>query len=169
LPWDHLEYAGDDRYEFAWLDNFLAAAEARNLKVRGQVTAAPPWVSPCSVWEPPVGSADLNAYQDLMFDLVSRYGTRISSYEIWNEPNLADFWQCRSVNPTEYAAMLRLAYLGAKAANPNVTIVGGALSQNDIGYLEKMYTALRAYPDAAANDDFFDALGVHPYSMRQND
>jgi hypothetical protein len=166
LPWDHLEYAGDEQYEFAWLDNFLAAAEARNLKVRGQVSGAPPWVSPCSVWEPPVGSTDLNAYQDFMFDVVSRYGTRISSYEIWNEPNLADFWQCRSVNPTEYAAMLRSAYLGAKAANPNVTIVGGALSQNDIGYLERMYTALRAYPDAAANDDFFDALGVHPYAAK---
>jgi hypothetical protein len=166
IPWDHLEYAGDDKYEWGWLDAFVNAAESRGLKIHAQVSAAPPWVSPCSVWEPPMGSSDLTAYRDFLFDIVSRYGTRIEDYEIWNEPNIPDFWQCHAVSPADYAAMLRAGYLGAKAANPNVNIVGGSLSENDIGYLERMYTALRAYPDAAANDDFFDALGVHPYAVR---
>jgi hypothetical protein len=172
-PWDHLEPSADDYYSWAFMDRFIAHAEARGLKVRMQVTATPDWVHPYlasqgiaqsdRVWYPPRGSSEIALYQDFWHDLVARYGTRVASYEVWNEPNLDSFFEPEA-NVSEYAAMQRAAYLGAKSADPNVQIVCCALSQNDIGYLDQLYTALRAYPDAAANDDFFDALGVHPYA-----
>jgi hypothetical protein len=172
-PWDHLEPSADDSYSWAFMDRFIAHAEARGLKVRMQVSATPDWVHPYlasqgiaqsdRVWYPPRGSSEIALYQDFWHDLVARYGTRVASYEVWNEPNLDSYFEPKA-NVSEYAAMQRAAYLGAKSANPNVQIVCCALSANDMGYLDQLYTALRAYPDASANDDFFDALGVHPYA-----
>jgi hypothetical protein len=164
-PWDHIEYGGDDQYTWSFLDDMVTEAEARNLKVHMQVSASPPWICSSSVWCPPRTDAQLAAWKDFVHDLVARYGTRVESYEMWNEPNLSDFWAGGSgADPAEYAALLRAGYLGAKSANPNAVVVGGSLSQNDIGYLDALYTELRKYPDAAANDDFFDWLGVHPYA-----
>lgn len=172
-PWDHLEPYSDDSYDWAFMDQFIAAAEARGLKVRMQVMATPDWVHPQlantepnqlnRVFTPPRGEQELARYEDFFHDLVKRYGTRVASYEVWNEPNLDYFFQPKA-NVAEYAAMLRRAYLGAKRANPNVTIVGGALSQNDLGYLDQLYTEIDKYPDAAANNRFFDVLGLHPYA-----
>ncbi|MDP9437491.1 MAG: DNRLRE domain-containing protein [Actinomycetota bacterium] len=172
-PWDHLEPYSDDSYDWAFMDQFIAAAEARGLKVRMQVMATPDWVHPelvnteptqrNRVFTPPRGEQELALYEDFFHDLVKRYGTRVASYEVWNEPNLDSFFQPKA-NVAEYAAMLRRAYLGAKRANPNVTIVGGALSQNDLGYLDQLYTEIDKYPEAAANNRFFDVLGLHPYA-----
>jgi polysaccharide biosynthesis protein PslG len=165
-PWDHLEYAGDDQYTWGFMDDFIAQAEARGLKVHVQVSASPPWISPNNVWEPPRSSSEVAAWGDFIHDLVARYGTRISTYEMWTEPNIPDFWQNGNLanSPAEYAAIVRAGYLGAKSANSNVTIIAGSLSGNDIGYTNRLYDELRKYPDAAANDDFFDMYGVHPYA-----
>ena len=175
--WDHFEPSADDSYSWAFMDKFIAHAEARGLKVRMQVSATPDWVHPYlasqgiaqsdRVWYPPRGSGEIALYQDFWHDLVARYGTRVASYEVWNEPNHDSFFEPKA-NVSEYAAMQRAAYLGAKSANPNVQIVCCALSGNDMGYLDQLYTALRAYPDASANDDFFDALGVHPYAYENS-
>ena len=171
-PWDHMEPSADDVYSWAWMDDFIAEAEARGLKVRMQVSATPDWVHPYligsmeksdRVWAPPRGSQELALYRDFIYDLVSRYGTRISSYELWNEPNHEGFWTGGSgPEPAEYAALLRAGYFGAKKANPNVQIMSAGLSMNDIGYTRKMYDEIQKYPDAGANNNFFDIFGIHP-------
>ena len=176
-PWDHLEPSEDD-YHWGFMDDFIAAAEARNVEVHMQVSATPDWVHPglddrvpdrsSRVWYPPRGGTEVGHWHDFVRDLVARYGTRVSSYEMWNEPNLGDFWR-GGPDPAEYAAVLRAGYLGAKEADPDVTIVGGSLSQNDVGYTNALYDEIRKYPDAYAHDDFFDAYGVHPYAVKNGE
>ena len=161
-PWDHLEPTNDN-YEWAFMDRFVNRAKARGLRVTMQLTAAPRWVAPEGVWGPPRGSSDLAAWRDFSHDLVARYGTRVVRYEMWNEPNILAFWHS-GPDPAEYAALLRAGYLGAKTANPDVRVTGGSLSNNAMGYLRALYAEIRKYPDAQANDDFFDELSVHPYS-----
>ena len=160
--WRQLEPQQDD-YQWAFMDRFVGSARARGLKVTMQLTAAPKWVAPEGMWGPPRGSADLAAWRDFSHDLANRYGTRVARYEMWNEPNHPTFWPS-GPDPAEYAALLRAGYLGAKDANPDVRVTGGMLSHNDMGYLDALYEELGKYPDAAANDDFFDELSVHPYS-----
>ena len=160
--WWILEPHKDD-YRWAYTDRFVHEARARGLKVGMQLTSAPPWVSPEGQWYPPRDSSDLDHWRDFVNDLVARYGTRVYRYEMWNEPNHPTFW-ASGPKPAEYAALLRAGYLGAKAANSDVRVTGGMLSHNDVGYLNALYTQLREYPDAGANDDFFDELSVHPYS-----
>ena len=154
----------DEAYAWAYLDRFMAYAEARNLKVYMQLSGAPSWVTPNGPWYGPQSPEQLLAYNDYAFDVVSRYGTRVSGYEMWNEPNNTPFWTS-GPSPAKYAALLRAGYLGAKRANPNVIVQGGALALNDVGFTNQLYTELRKFPDAAANDDFFDEYGVHPYAQ----
>lgn len=168
VGWDQLEPA-DEAYSWAYLDHTVAEVEARGMKPSLQLQASPAWVRPSgsSVWYPPNTSAQRAYWRDMVKDVTARYGTRVARYELWNEPNLPTFWATGSPKsewPKEYAALLRQGYLGAKEGNPNVTVVSAGISKNDVGYLKALYPALKAYPDAAANYNFFDELGLHPYA-----
>jgi len=44
-----------------------------------------------------------------------------------------------------------------------ISAITKVTQQQDFNYLNKTYTALKKYPDAAANNNFFDILSVHPY------
>lgn len=110
---------------------------------------------------------DLQAWGDYVYDVVSRYRGRIAAYQICNEPNLAEMWhKPQHADPAEYVAFLREAYLRAKEADPNCTIVSaglavnggaGALAMDDVEFLRGMY--------AAGAKPYFDALGSHPYGF----
>lgn len=86
---------------------------------------------------------------------------KIDAWEIWNEPNLADFWRPQP-SPSIYVKYLGAAYTAAKQANPNIPIITGGLCcymlQNNapLNYLKAMY--------AAGAKGKFDALGMHPYT-----
>jgi hypothetical protein len=50
-----------------------------------------------------------------------------SAIEIWNEPNLANFWR-PTPDPARYAELLAVAYDAIKAASPSTTVLGGSLA-----------------------------------------
>jgi len=158
----------DNSYRWSYTDRFVQFAEARGLKVGFQITAAPPFARQSGgdygMWDPPRTATELGYWHDFIFDLVSRYGTRVFRYEMWNEPDHPTFWKPER-SPAEYAALMREGYLAAKAANPSVRVTCCALSGNDIGFLEAVYAETGKYADAEANDNYFDELSVHPYSF----
>jgi len=110
---------------------------------------------------------DVSSFGDEVNDLVSRFRGRVAAYQICNEPNLAEMWhKSQHAAPAEYVAYLREAYVQAKQADPNCTIVsaglavnGGAgdLAMDDVAFLRGMYEA-GAKP-------YFDVLGSHPYGF----
>ena len=57
-----------------------------------------------------------------------------------------------------------MAYLAAKAANPDAVVHLGAFTYFwDPGYFDRFLDVLAADPDAAANDFYFDAATAHLY------
>ena len=87
---------------------------------------------------------------------------------IWNEPNLSFEWGYRPVDPEGYVELLRAVYPRARAANPDVVVLAGALAPtlepegstaglSDLAYLERMYRAGAA--------GYFDALAAHAYGL----
>jgi hypothetical protein len=176
--WAHLDRGdsgGRERtYDWFQADRLVNAAEARGMKVTFLLTGTPDWVHPylqetvpdkgVRIWYPPKGKTELQHWSNFVSDVVGRYGGRVSHFEVWNEPNLVDFWKPHP-DVNDYAPLLRTAYLSAKAADPHAEVVFGGLSDNDLGYLSEYYRVVRArYPDAASHNYFFDVLGVHPYS-----
>lgn len=172
--WWHIEQ-DDGSYDWSGLDRLLAAAKARGLHVGLQVSGTPDRLQPPEleltvpnhgdrIWYPPRTEAQLEAWGAFVAALVTRYRTDVDRYELWNEPNIPEFWKPEP-NPAEYARLLRTGFLSAKSVDPEVQIGFGGLSRNDVGYLESFYAAARfEFPEAAGHRHFFDILGVHPYS-----
>jgi len=107
-------------------------------------------------------------FGDHVYSFVSHFKGRVKHIIIWNEPNIILEWGFRPVNPEDYTALLKVAYTRAKAADPDVLVLAGALAPNlepassdlalnDLQYLERMY--------AAGAGLYMDGLAVHAYGL----
>ena len=169
--WSQIEANGKGQwnaYHLGRLDNVIKSAEARGLKVLLTFWQTPCWASsaPADLKQDCTGSwwdrgvqrytpTNPQDYADGLAYVVRRYGTRVAGYEIWNEPNASSYY--KSTDPVrDYAALLKAAYPAAKAANPNVKVVGGSLMWADYNFTQKLY--------AAGVKGSFDAWSIHPYS-----
>ncbi len=107
-----------------------------------------------------------NYFGQFVYQVVRHYAGRIDTFNILNEVNIktGDYFQFAG-GVVQYAQILRVAYLAAHAANPHVSIhIYGDSMYNDYGlWFSKTIDALAAFPNAAANNYFFDAADVHLY------
>ncbi len=113
--------------------------------------------------------ANFGDFENFLTIIASRYGDRVQSYELWNEPNLAGNWD-GTVNPGEFVELMGVGYRGVKRGNPNAIVVSGGLSptgvnlegvaMDDVAYLEAMYQ----YGDGVFRN-YYDVLGLHSYGF----
>ncbi len=136
------------------LDYAVNGSKSRDIKVLMTVDRTPNWANKNQgEFVPPSNDND---YADFLVFLIKRYSGKVNDFEIWNEPNQSQFWV--NPNPTRYTALLKTAYLAAKAVNPGVNILGGSISNTtSIGtdFLKGLYSA-GAKP-------YFDVLSQHIY------
>lgn len=165
FPWAYIEpLPGLQDWKHA--DLVVDHALHQGLTVIARLGMVPQWARPA---DSPPSFLNEEHYPDFarfVGDFVSRYNGRIRYIIIWNEPNLSLEWGFRPVNPSEYTRLLKMAYQAAKAANPQVQVLAGALAptlappgdewaMNDLDYL-------RAMLDAGAAE-YFEILAVHAY------
>ena len=108
-----------------------------------------------------------NYWGQFVYRAVRHYVGRIDTFAILNEVNIASGnYHQFSGTVSQYAQMLRVAYLAAHAANPHVEIHAyGDSVYADLGaWFTKMVTILSHFPGARANNDFYDAAEVHLYA-----
>jgi hypothetical protein len=87
----------------------------------------------------------------------------IRVWEIWNEPDLPQFW---SAGIREYARLLKVAYLAAHHADPGATVmVGGLLYPTEENWLARIL-AIYQTEDVffQRNNSYMDAVAVHSYA-----
>jgi polysaccharide biosynthesis protein PslG len=150
------------------LDHVVDGANRRGLKLLVTFWETPCWASsaPASKkqgcagawWERNVQRYAPNNPQDYADALewaVRRYGSRVSAWEIWNEPNHPDYLVADDP-AAAYAPLVRAAYPAAKRANPGTTIVAGSLADSDYEFTERLLKL--------GVGGHFDAWSVHPYS-----
>lgn len=88
--------------------------------------------------------------------------THVTTWEIWNEPDLCQFW---SGTPRQYARLLKTAYLVIKQVDPDATVLWGGLAHfQQPEFLPALVLALAAEPEAARYDGFFDGAATHQYA-----
>jgi hypothetical protein len=171
VGWSSIEHErkGDvNHWYLDRLDHLVAGANARGIKLLLMFFRTPCWASTApeslkqgcqgKYWDrgvdyyPPRHASD---YAEALAFLVKRYGDRVYSYEVWNEPNQHYFWT--TDDPVgDYAALVRAAYPAAKAADPRPLIVAGSLSDSDFEFADALYRH--------GVKGSFDALSVHPYA-----
>ncbi|HEV7419357.1 MAG TPA: hypothetical protein VGO30_05885 [Mycobacterium sp.] len=158
VPWTNIETA-KGQYDWGQLDVVINAAAARNLRVLGVIAFSPDWARPPGTYftTPPDNVSD---YADFATAVVKRYGSRVSNWQLWNEPNLPLFFGGSPHNAPRYTDMVKAAYPAIKAVQPSSTVVLAGMSrlpgdESPPAFLEKMY--------AAGAKGSFDAAAAHPY------
>ncbi len=112
------------------------------------------------------GPREPEAYADWIEQVVRRFSPMgVHHYEIWNEPNLTVYWPTAD-DPeqatSEYMALVRAAYPRVKAADPESTVLVGALSRREyVGGRPNDWVAAMYEMGLKGN---FDAISVHPYT-----
>jgi hypothetical protein len=137
------------------LDSVLRELDARGISPIITVIETPAWARPAGsdIFTPPTNRQD---YADIMGVLAARYASRPNMvWEVWNEPNLPEFWQT-GPNPAEYADLLKRASVAIRAADPDATVLGGSIVFNDLKFLRGIYQ------NGARGS--FDGLSLHPYA-----
>ena len=110
---------------------------------------------------PPLPQYD-SAWKAFVKAAVARY-PNVRAIEIWNEPNIATFWS-PAADPTRYAAVLKAAYDGVRAARSKAPVLtGGLYPANTTGgnvsakeFLGQVY--------ATAGAGAFEGIASHPYA-----
>lgn len=165
FPWAYHEpFPGF--FDWSHSDLVIDHAQRQGLTLIARLGLTPEWARPRDSASSFLAPERYDDFGDYVQAFVERYGDRVAAIIIWNEPNLALEWGFQSIDPVGYTQLLAIAYRRAKAANPNVQVLGGALAPTlappgsdqamaDLIYLQRML--------AAGAGKAMDGLAVHAY------
>ncbi|MFZ1994116.1 MAG: choice-of-anchor D domain-containing protein, partial [Solirubrobacteraceae bacterium] len=114
--------------DFSGLDEVVALAQRYHLRVVGDLLTIPPWMAQCAT---PTSNpsrcatGDLAGYASVIGQIVSRADPVIRDWEVWNEPDTAEFFDGTA---PQYAFMLRTAHDAIKSADPADNVLLGGVS-----------------------------------------
>ncbi len=166
--WNAVDGDRNRSYNWETVDWRLDEACARQLNLLLRVERG------SSNWTP-IQDYEMAGWQAFFQDLAAHIAWKQSqcafpyrvALEVWNEPNLDFQWHDQNVDPTRYTEMVKRAYTGARAGDPDMIIVAGSLAptgglpggqaMNDVAFLEAMY--------AAGLKGHFDAISIHNYGF----
>jgi hypothetical protein len=174
LSWSSMELDCNDCYSpgyVAKVDDFMAAAAARGIKVLPAFLNTPCWASSAPAelkqecegtwWSRGVTAyppTDMQDYADAARYAVDRWGQYLAGFQIWNEPNEANhqFWKTTD-HAGDYVRLVQAAYPAIKGStHPDTTVVVGALSRADGVFTRELYEN--------GIEGHFDAFSIHPYT-----
>jgi hypothetical protein len=167
------------RRDWSRFDAWVGATARANIQVLPVVFNPPAWASKRPRKRakrgtyPPKRNSQFAAFAA---DAARRYGPNgtfwaanpgipphpITSWQIWNEPNLPVYWQPKP-RASKYVALLRATSRAIKQVNPEARILTAGLPKSKIRGSIPLATFVRQIY-AVHGADAFDALAVNPYS-----
>ena len=170
----------EDQSRWGGTDEIVGRAARHGIRVLPFVYGTPNWVAR-NPERPPIDDAAARAaWQDLLGDLVRRYGPGgefwdggsvldpglrelpIIEWQLWNEANSPVFWSPRP-SPSEYRELVALSGEAIHAADPSATVVlGGMFGAPTSGIPAEEFLARFHRKGGAAGS--FDAYSIHPYA-----
>jgi len=103
---------------------------------------------------------EMQAFTTFAAAAATRYRAAQPIWEIWNEPNRANFWEPRQ-NPTEYMALARATAEAIRRADAEAAIIGPALGHK-VGEAVLDLAFLQTCLDEGLAE-LVDAVSIHPY------
>lgn len=156
------------QYDWHSLDSWVSEAERHGVQLDYVFVNTPVWAStrpdePCAnrrtgCAAPP----NLNDWEEFVRALVTRYKGRISSYELWNEPNGSGFW---TGSPRDMVELAGRAYPLIKSIDPAAVVTTPAVSSS--GWPLQHDAWLDQY-FAAGGGKFADVVAWHGYAGRND-
>ena len=145
FAWHEIEKAGRGRYDWSSVDAAFARAARAGYgfdRILVNAFGTPAWLTTApegtTAAQRPYFYApkDMAPFHDFAKAFCARYPA-MRYFELWNEPHLPGysiFWQKSS--PEQFVELLRAGYTGAKAANPDVTVVMGGVGMRYLPFYE---------------------------------
>ena len=128
----------DPQYSWGTLDQTIDLLVANGIKPVVAITGwGPVWGSTVPAERNPRYKPDPQKFAQFATAVARRYGSRVDTYIVWNEPNVA-FWlqpqfncvgkSCTPASPAIYRNILKAARPAILAADPGATVLAGALA-----------------------------------------
>jgi|GEM_PF-7048704 len=102
----------------------------------------------------PATEEEVRNYGDYVYNMVSRYKDYVKYWEVWNEPNISEFWSPEP-NVENYTKVLKEAYRRAKEADPTCKVIGCVTAGTALEFIEKVLQL--------GGGRYMDIISVHPY------
>jgi hypothetical protein len=146
------------------MDGRIDPLVARGFEILGILTLPAPWAQehpdeglvPRNLnlpWNHPE-----NYWGRYVYNTVLHYRGRIQHYEVWNEPDMAMYWEG---DAAQYYQLLRLAYRAIQAADPDATVLMAGMELGQDPDFFRVVVRLAAEDPTGPN---FDAVSIHSYT-----
>ncbi|MHB0997601.1 MAG: endo-1,4-beta-xylanase [Armatimonadota bacterium] len=150
-------------WDFSKMDRIVALAKKYDMKILGVLAYNTPWNTniPGNTKTKPV---DMKAWAEFVKRMAERYRNDITWWEVWNEPNIPDFFTGDyEKNPekrwTDYRDIIKAAYQALKSVNPKNTVIFAGLAH----VKDDWWNDLEAYYRVGAVK-YCDVMAIHPYA-----
>ena len=179
FPWEDIEIHGpgdtvdrrNDPPRSAWdkYDQIADLCQAHDIEIIARLSTPPDWSRQVGKQKGAFAPPDkLDDYGNYVAMVVRRYRGRIHYYQVWNEPNIYPEWGEEPVDALQYVELLKVGFTRAKAVDPDVVIIAGALAATieldryphgltDALFLQQMYDGGAA--------PYFDVLSMQGYGL----
>jgi hypothetical protein len=151
-------------WNFARLDARVEQARARGASVLLVLSHPPGWASSRPDLQgyngSPAPPRDIAQWRNYVATVAARYAGRIEAYEIWNEPNLAQFFVG---SPQQLGELTRVAADAINSVDSRALVVSAGFSART-GGAESYFRAYVASGIASA----VDVVGIHIYPYPGN-
>ncbi len=148
FSWNGIEHERG-KYSWGFWDRLVTESERYGIKLIPYVAYTPEWAARSRIefWRQPPRTPEL--FAAFMEKIVARYHGRILSWELWNEPDLSEYWKG---SPEEFAELIRQGATAARRADPDIVVVLGGLSLGPSPFFVKLITKehIAAYVDVIA-------------------
>jgi hypothetical protein len=135
-------------------------AQGYGFKILGLITYAPDWATTGNTPTVHGSPTDPTQFAEFASAAATHYHGKISAWEVWNEPNIREFWG-PTPDVARYATLLGVTYEAIKAVDPSSTVLSGGLSSagqiTPLDFVEGL--------NAIGANKYLDGVALHPYTF----
>lgn len=163
LSWAAVQPMSPQTYVWDRFDRIFAEARSRHLNVLPVLVDTPGWARLAGCAANHCAPADPSQFATFASAAAARFApTGIHTWEIWNEPNSALFWQ-PEVDPTAYVSLLHAASQAIRKADSKAfVLIGGLTVDKTANGTLSVADFLARVPESPLR--LVDALAVHTYT-----
>ena len=150
--WSSLEPKPGE-WDFSDWDSYVEISKNAGKKLLAILAYDTPWVYEEENARRRISARELPLFLNYVETVARRYRGKIDAYEIWNEPNMMQWYG----SDEEFITMTRAAIKTIRSVDPDVTILAGSFWRVPKGFIRKMARA-GVFDEAGA-------LSFHPYAV----
>lgn len=157
LTWD-----GPHQVDWATPDVVINDLRKAGIKIILVIHTLPKYAGVTNPRVGPTTQKQRNIYISFVKKAVERYKDRVKHWEIWNEPNLTQFWG--KPNIKDYGTLLSQVYPVIKKADPSAVVIsGGTGGKGQAADIDAMEFLRGLYATQNLKKSC-DAVGIHAYA-----